>query len=140
MVQLPENCCKAEPTLRGKTYGDALLAYKDSAVIGIKRDDTIVLNPPIHTQLQAAEQLVVISADDDTIHLSGLSEPPIDHQAIHLTKRDRAKAENTLILGWSNHMSNIIQQMDQYVAPGSTLTVVADYPEAEVICAESLGI
>ena len=131
---------KTEPTLRGKTYGQALLAYNDSAVIGIKRDDTIVLNPPMTTQLQAAEQLVVISADDDKIHLSRLSEPPVDHQAIHLRKRELPKAENTLILGWSNHISNIIQQMDQYVAPGSTLTVVADSPEAEVICTESLGI
>ncbi|MBW4633381.1 MAG: NAD-binding protein [Iphinoe sp. HA4291-MV1] len=131
---------KAEPTLQGKTYGDALLAYNDSAVIGIKRDHTIVLNPPIHTQLQAAEQLIVISADDDKIHLSGLSEFPVDHQAIHLRKREPPKAENTLILGWNNHISNIIQQMDQYVAPGSTLTVVAEYPEAEVMCLESLGI
>ena len=128
------------PTLRGKTYGQALLAYNDSAVIGIKRDHTIVLNPPIHTQLQAAEQLVVISADDDTIHLSGLSEFPMDHQAIQLRKREPPKAENTLILGWNNHISHIIQQMDQYVAPGSTLTVVAEYPEAEVMWPQSLGI
>ena len=131
---------KAEPTLWGKTYGQALLAYNDSAVIGIKRDDTIVLNPPRETQLQAAEQLVVISADDDTIHLSGLSEPPIDRQAIHLTERERAKPENTLILGWNNHMFDIIQQMDQYVAPGSTVTIVAEYPEAEVMRPESLSI
>ncbi|MDF5724039.1 MAG: hypothetical protein PUP91_26955 [Rhizonema sp. PD37] len=131
---------KAEPNLRGKTYGQALLAYNDSAVIGIKRDHTIVLNPPMNTQLQAAEQLVVISADDDKIHLSGLSDFPVDHQAIHLRKREPPKAENTLILGWNNHISHIIQQMDQYVAPGSTLTVVAEYPEAEVMWRESLGI
>lgn len=36
----------AEPTLAGKTYGDSLLAYNDSTVIGIERsNEKVNLNP-----------------------------------------------------------------------------------------------
>lgn len=133
---------KEEPALQGKTYGDALLAYNDSAVLGIKRSNgTIQLNPPINTQLQASEQLVVISEDDDTIRLSSLSKLSIDHQAIQLREQHLTGKKNTLILGWNNRLSYIIQQLDQYVAPGSTVTVVAEFPEAEVdLSSDSLGL
>jgi voltage-gated potassium channel Kch len=124
---------KEEPTLQGQSYGHALLSYKDSAVIGIKRaNHTIELNPPMNTPLQVGEQLIFISEDDDTIHLSQLAEPPIDRQAIHGTKQDSAGAENTLILGWNDRIPDIIQQLNYYVAPGSTVTLIAEFPEAEV--------
>lgn len=133
---------KEEPALQGQSYGHALLSYKNSTVIGIKRsDDAIQLNPPANTPLQAGEQLILISEDDDTIHLANHAEPPIDRQAIRCLERDPAKAENTLILGWNDRVSDIIQQLDDYVAPGSTVTVVAEFPEAEVdLSQEKFGL
>lgn len=133
---------KKEPTLQGSTYGEVLLAYNDSAVIGIKRsDDTIQLNPPIDRQLQAGEELIVISEDIDKIRISDISQSLIDRQAIHIQKLVTENAKNTLILGWSNHIPAIIQQMDCYVLPGSTVTVVTNFPEAEVtLSLESLSI
>ncbi|MBE9178391.1 NAD-binding protein [Oculatella sp. LEGE 06141] len=124
---------KAEPALQGKSYGHALLSYNTSTVIGIKYSDgAIQLNPPIDTELKAGEQLIVISEDDDTIRLSNEADPPIDYQAIQLQERGVANAEHTLILGWNDRVSDIIQQLDQYVAPASTVTVVAQFPETEV--------
>lgn len=131
---------KAEPMLQGKTYGDALLSYNNSTVIGIRRSDgAIQLNPPSSTRLQVDEQLIFISEDDDTIHLSSYSESWIDHQVIQQTERKPAEAEHTLILGWNDRVYHIIQQLDQYVAHGSTVTVVAGFPAAEVdLSAEAL--
>ncbi|MBD2122001.1 CASTOR/POLLUX-related putative ion channel [Trichocoleus sp. FACHB-262] len=133
---------KTEPTLQGKPYGQALLAYNNSTVIGIQHSNgTIQLNPPIERPLQANEQLILISEDDDTMQLSAHSIPPIDHQAIRLEKRESATAENTLILGWSDRVTDIIRQLDQYVASGSSVTVVAAFPEAEVdLSQETLGL
>lgn len=133
---------KEEPALQGQSYGHALLSYKNSTVIGIKRsDDTIQLNPPANTRLQAGDQLILISEDDDTIHLSNHAEPPVDRQAIRYLERDPAQAENTLILGWNDRVSDIIQQLDDYVAPGSRVTVIAEFPEAEVDLSEkNLGL
>jgi len=133
---------KEEPALLGQTYGKALLAYNDSVVIGINRSDgTTQLNPPINTQLRAGDRLVLISEDDDTIHLAGLAEPPIERPLIRLAERFPARAENTLILGWNDRLPYIIQQLDRYIAPGSTVTVLADFPEAEVdLSSSSLGL
>ncbi|MBW4647565.1 MAG: NAD-binding protein [Kastovskya adunca ATA6-11-RM4] len=134
---------KAEPTLQGKTYGDALLAYNDSAVLGIRYSDgTIQLNPPINTPLQPNEQLVLISEDDNTIHLSPLSDPPIARQAIQVKDKNPIGApENTLILGWNDRVISIIQLLDRYVVLGSSVTVVAEFPAAEVdLSTESLNL
>nr|WP_290228159.1 hypothetical protein [Trichocoleus desertorum] len=133
---------RTEPTLQGQPYGKALLAYNDSTVIGIKHTDgTIQLNPPVETLLQSGEHLILISEDDDTMRLSSYSEPPINSQVIRLKERQSAAAEHTLILGWNDRVVEIIQQLDQYVAPGSTVTVAPGFPEAKVdLSAETLKL
>lgn len=124
---------REEPALYGKTYGQALLAYNDSAVIGIQRaTGAIQLNPPSDTRIQSGERLIVISEDDDTTRLTHTAESTIDHQAIQLAEPLPATAEHTVILGWNDRVSAIIQLLDQYVAPGSTVMVVAELP-AEVV-------
>jgi hypothetical protein len=128
---------KEEPALQGKTYGEALLAYNDSTVIGIQHNNgSIQLNPPSDTPLRAGEQLILISEDDDTIHLTKHADTPIDRQAIQLAEPTPPTTEHTLILGWNDRICAIIQQLDQYVAPGSTVKVVAEFPDAEVDLSE----
>lgn len=124
---------KAESALQGKTYGEALLVYKDSTVIGLQdAKGSIRLNPPTDTVLQAADQLIVISEDDDTIRLTSQADVPIDYQAIRQAEPTQNQAEHTLILGWNDRVSTIIQLLDQYVAEGSTVMVVADFSALEV--------
>ncbi|MGI0484813.1 CASTOR/POLLUX-related putative ion channel [Pantanalinema rosaneae CENA516] len=128
---------KAEPALQGKTYGQALLSYRDSTVIGIQyANGAIQLNPPSDTPIEAGGHLIVISKDDDTIHLAKHSPPPIDQQAVQLAEPAAVQAEHTLILGWNDRVGTIIQQLDHYVAPGSTVVVMAEFPAAEVDLSE----
>ena len=124
----------AEPTLAGRTYGDALFAYNDSTVIGIENaNGTIELNPPSNTSIEARDRLVILSEDDDRMKLSGLSQLPIEHKAIkNAAQVTPPQPENTLILGWSDRIFEIIKQMDRYVIPGSHLTLVANFPKAEL--------
>ena len=133
---------REEPALYGKTYSQALLAYNNSAVIGIQTaDGAIQLNPPSDRCLQPGELLIVVSKDDDTTHLTHAAEAPIDHYAIQHLNPTPAAAEHTLILGWNDRVCTIIQLLDQYVAPGSTVMVVAEFPAAEVdVSAETLQL
>jgi voltage-gated potassium channel Kch len=65
---------KEEPGLVGKTLGEALLAYADSSVIGLQfRDGRIQLNPPMDTRIASGDKIIVISEDDDTIRISGVT-------------------------------------------------------------------
>jgi len=128
---------REEPALRGKSYGQALLSYNNSTVIGIQQTNgAIQLNPPNDTLLQVGEQLIFISEDDDTIHLGNGVDTLIDRQAIRSAEPISNKAEHTLILGWNDRVCSIIQLLDQYVTPGSTVTVVAEFPAAEVDLSE----
>lgn len=128
---------REEPALYGKTYGQSLLAYNHSAVIGIQTaSGAIQLNPPSDTLLQPGDRLIVISEDDDTIHLNPTTEVSIDHPAIQLAEPAAASPEHTLILGWNDRVYTIIQLLDQYVASDSTVMVVADFPAAEMDVSE----
>jgi len=119
---------KHEPALVGKTFGEALLAYEDSCLMGLRKADRkILLNPPMDSLIENGDQIFALSADDDTIRLSGLSLPPINEAAIHSNGSAlNPQPEKCLILGWNRSGTTIVHELDNYVAKGSQLTVVAD--------------
>ena len=121
----------SEPTLVGKTFGEAQFAYEDSAVAGIcPKDGAPRLNPPMDTRIREGDQIIVIAEDDDSSHLSGLTDLKIDDSAIHIHPVATPAPERTLILGWNWRASIVVSQLDAYVPPGSLVTVVADDPRA----------
>jgi voltage-gated potassium channel Kch len=117
-----------EPTLFGKTYGEALLAYEDSAVMGIRKSDgTISMNPPMETRIDPGDDVFAISEDDDTVLIHGMASIPIDEQAINPPGRmHKPPVEKCLILGWNRCGAVIIRELDNYVPKGSQVTVVVD--------------
>ncbi len=117
---------KEEPALTGRTFGEALLAYEDSAVIGLRTAQGPRLNPPMDTRIQPGDQIIAVSEDDDTIRLSGLGEAGISRSVLQLRRPTQGTPERTLILGWNWRAPAIIGELDHYVAPGSAMTVVAD--------------
>src|SRR5690349_4533730 len=119
---------KHEPGLVGKTFGEALLAYEDSCLMGLRKaDGKILLNPPMDSRIETDDQIFALSADDDTIRLSDLSLPPINEAAIHSNGSAlNPQPEKCLILGWNRSGTTIVHELDNYVARGSQLTVVAD--------------
>ncbi|HEX8694204.1 MAG TPA: hypothetical protein VF746_17420 [Longimicrobium sp.] len=118
---------KEEPALAGKTFAEALVAYEDSAVIGVRfADGRIQLNPPMETRLERGDKVIAVSADDDTIRLSGKTDVRVDEAAIRSPQPRTAAPERTLVLGWNERAGDIIGELDSYVGPGSTVLVVAD--------------
>ena len=124
---------KEEPSLSGKTFGDSLSAYEDSAAIGIQQaDGAIKLNPPMDMRLAPGDKVIAVSADDDTIKLSGLSTPPVQTSLIHISSRREApQPEKGLLIGWNESAAIIVRELDNYVPKGSTVTVVADASSQE---------
>jgi voltage-gated potassium channel Kch len=123
-----------EPGLAGRTFGEALLSYEHSALLGIRyRDGRVQLLPPMDTRLQAGDKVVAVSEDDDTVRLSGRtgdwtdleSKLEIDGSAIHGAEPTARRPERTLLIGWNDRGVTIINELDRYVAPGSELVLVA---------------
>jgi ion channel POLLUX/CASTOR len=116
-----------EPFFAGKTFGDTLAAYEDTAVMGMRfADGRIQLNPPMDTVVQKGDQLIVVAEDDDTIKLSTKAPPRVEDEAIRSATQRQAEPERTLILGWNDRGAAIVRELDAYVGPGSTLLVVDD--------------
>ncbi|WP_407572246.1 CASTOR/POLLUX-related putative ion channel [Deinococcus altitudinis] len=118
------------PELAGKTFGEALFTFTDSALIGLRSPDgQIVLNPPMDTRISPGDKVIAISSDDDTVKSLPLAHP-IEEAAIRETVAQAQAPERTLVLGWNGRAETIITELDQYVAAGSSLTVVTDESEA----------
>jgi voltage-gated potassium channel Kch len=118
---------QAEPKLAGKTYKDTLFAYDKSTVIGIlTKDEKALINPPMDTVFNAGDSVIAISEDDDTIILSGKTKFDIQENLFNRMPDKPASIERTLILGWNDRGSRIIEELDNYVAAGSEVLIVAD--------------
>ncbi len=119
---------KHEPALFGRTFGEALLAYEDSAVMGIRRGEgTIHLSPPMDFRIEVGDQLFALSADDDTIRLSNPGMVQVNGKSIRSNAKPmKPKPEKCLILGWNRSGTTIVHELDNYVPKGSQVTVVAD--------------
>ncbi|MEU8893844.1 NAD-binding lipoprotein [Streptomyces sp. NPDC048442] len=118
-----------EPELVGRSYAEALMSYATSAVIGLRRaDGSLALNPPSDTRILAGDEIIAISQDDGTVILS--DRPGTIDTAAVVTPAPRVpQPERTLMLGWNRRAALVITELDQYVAKGSTLDVIAREPE-----------
>ena len=124
---------KQEPALTGKTFGEALLVYEDTCLMGLRKaDGKILLSPPMDTRIESDDQIFALSADDDTIRVSNQSLPPINEAVIRSNRSAlEPQPEKCLILGWNRSGTTIVHELDNYVAKGSQVTVVADIYNVE---------
>ncbi|MFF1410398.1 NAD-binding lipoprotein [Streptomyces sp. NPDC058289] len=117
--------------LVGRTFGEALLSFATSCAVGLLHaDGSVTLNPGQGAVIGPADRIIVISRDDDTavgadaaslVSLASL----VDEEAIVSAGPRPAPAERLLLLGWNRRAPLVIEQLDQYVSPGTTLDVVA---------------
>ena len=127
---------KNETELVGKTFGESLLMYEDSSVLGLRKSNgSILFSPPMDSQIESGDQVIALSEDDDTIHLSmyatSLSTDPnlfpINAKLIRSSRNpQKPHPEKCLILGWNRSGAIIVRELDHYVPKGSLLTIVAD--------------
>jgi len=118
-----------QPSLVGRSYFDAQLAFADSAVMGLVRDGVVTLNPPADAVIGVGDEIVVIAEDDDTIHLAEPGTP--DAAAVVTIGAVQAGPESTLVLGHNAGLPLVIGELDAYSAPRSRVTIVADSPPVE---------
>lgn len=113
-----------QPDLVGKTYFDAQLAFADSAVMGMVKGGQVQLNPAPESLYEAGDQLIVIAQDDSAIRLAtpGVVDPTNISEPVQVAPHP----ERTLVLGYNTGLTGMLRELDEYVASGSTVTVLAD--------------
>ncbi|MBB5633813.1 voltage-gated potassium channel Kch [Cryobacterium mesophilum] len=113
-----------EPTLTGRTYFDAQLSFPDSSVIGVVSGDDVLLNPDAAREIVTGERLIHIASDDSAIRVGTVVVP--DVAAISDEPDSPRSAEHTLVLGYNSDLVTIVRELNEYVPPESSVTVVAD--------------
>ena len=113
-----------QPSLYGKTYFDAQLAFVDSTVMGLVKAGSVILNPAADTLYDSGDLLIVIAEDDSAIRLATPGVP--DAAAVSTTKALKPKPERTLVLGYNSGLTRMLEELNEYVATGSKVTVLAD--------------
>ncbi len=112
--------------LEGKTFGEALRHFEDSAIIGIRdAEGRTRLNPPMDTIVAEGAELIAIAADDDRVVANGKPSLAVDEAVIAEPAKTVRAPERTLILGWNGRGATIVAELDKYALPGSELLVVA---------------
>ena len=118
---------KNEPLLSGKTYAQALMAYDTSCIIGLQQNGVSRINPPMDTIIGNTDEIIAISADDDTIKLNQKTQFDIQQQAITPSLPPSVKkVERIILLGWNRRVIRVIKELNNYVGKGSTIHVVAN--------------
>ncbi|WP_030652305.1 MULTISPECIES: hypothetical protein [Streptomyces] len=111
--------------LAGRTFGEALLAFTTSSVVGLLHaDGRVVLNPDTGTPIDADDRIILVSEDDDTA-VPEPAGPWVDEDAIVTARPRPPYAERLLLLGWNRRAPLVVEQLDEFAGPGATLDVVA---------------
>lgn len=116
----------------GKTMGNINLYFPKSTIIGLVRDNKPWLNPPASTEITKDDKLILIAQDDNVSHPKS-NPAKINKDLIVEQKESKDVLQNTLILGCNELMEQVIEELDSYVAKGSTVTIAS-----EKICDEYL--
>lgn len=123
---------KKFPQLTGKRFGDILLDFPNACVVGVAKSDGSghTLNPPADHVIGADEEILLLAQDSNIPQrnyvgpLNPAQFPPIESGA-------KKPVEHLLILGWNPKIFPILKEFDDYVAEGSTVTLVNSLTEEE---------
>lgn len=127
-----------QPTLHGQTYFETQLAFATSTVIGILKGEVVHLNPSPETTYDFGDQLIVIAEDDSMIELATPGAP--DASSISSTPTPAPHPERTLVLGYNTGLGGMLKELDEYVPPGSSVTLLADVDEPTFPSYDNLAI
>ena len=112
--------------LGGKRFGDALDAFEEGAVIGLRTaDGATKLLPGMDATIGADDALIVIAEDDDKIRPAS-AKPKVKTAALRTATPKPRAPERTLVLGWNSRGAMVVSELDKYAMPGSALTIIAD--------------
>jgi voltage-gated potassium channel Kch len=130
---------REDQRLVGMTFGDALLAYEDCAVIGIDEAERVLLNPPPDRAIAAGDRVIAIAEDDGRLADAPPCAASVEEGAIVATQHRDGGPQRSLVLGWNERGSTVVSELDEYMRAGSEVTIVAEHPSLEEDLARDCG-
>lgn len=121
------------PSLTGRTFREVLSAFDNSTAIGIcTAEGSCLVPPPFHHVLDARDQVIAISEDDDTVIPDGKVVSVSDGVIVAAPSTPSPAVERTLVLGASERLSLVLLELDAYLSPGSETVVLGEDEDGQV--------
>ena len=118
---------QAATDLVGRTYGDALLGFDTSSIIGLQSaDGTVSINPPTNSKISTGDKVIAIAQDDDKVVFNGLRDDLAKVSAVLTGSKRSVKPEHILVIGWSEMGHAVINELAQFLPTGSSIKIVAN--------------
>ena len=115
------------PQAWGQSFGEVLNGLEASCVIGlVDTDGEVLVNPPMDTTIGPGDRLIVIAEDNSTIAWSGPRPARVNTPAIARKASDTRAPEALMIIGWNEYGADVVGHLDDFVSPGSEITIVVD--------------
>jgi len=111
------------PELHGATYAEVLQAFDKAAVMGIANDDEVFLNPPPDRVMEPGDRVIALCEDDSKFTSAGVRAVP---QVRVGDEPDPEPPQRILLVGWSSLAPRVLAEIDEFLTPGSRMTVVVD--------------
>ena len=116
-----------EPSLVNKNYGDAVLSYDTSSVIGIERNGDVIINPSANEEITNDDFIIAVSMDDDTVIKDGKDIAPAKNKIVN-DLRNNKHIEDIFIFGHSegdlSKLKVICNHLIKYIDDGSSICLV----------------
>jgi hypothetical protein len=111
------------PELHGSTYAEVLQAFEKASVMGLLSGEGVELNPPPDRVIEPGEQVIALVEDDSAFVFAGRR--PVPRVAVG-DEPDPEPPQRILMVGWSPLAPRVIQELDEFLSPGSRITAVVD--------------
>ncbi|MDR2931429.1 MAG: hypothetical protein LBV06_11085 [Propionibacteriaceae bacterium] len=108
--------------LAGVTFAEASLRLSTSTLVGLVRDGVARLNPGSDIVLSADDQMVVI-AEDDGVTTAMDTAAAYDQANITNSAMELRPKVKLLVLGYNPLLRAILRHEDDYLSPGSEVTL-----------------
>ena len=114
-------------------FRDVLRHLPDGVPIGLRTTDGVLeIHPESSRPVVPGEDLLILAEDDSTIEL--LEDELVQGQVRPATGVVGARAvERCLLIGWTDKTATIVRELDDYVAPGSSVDIVVRNRETHAL-------
>ena len=121
--------------LTGKSYGESLMLFKDSCVIGVfdTENNKVLINPSMEYNFKSNDYIIAITKDDDTLIPTLNSKNEIKEHLISSSRNEEKTIENMLILGWNQRAIILLREINEYVVEGSKVDVYSRFEVSDDI-------
>ncbi len=116
--------CAAKGEMIGRSYGDMVLGYEHSVIVGIARNNyqEIMLRPAFDTKVQSGDQLIVLAESKSRALAKFSKNPNVEKESIVHGKGNGSDPVKTLVLGHNWKLPMILERLNEMAAKGSSLT------------------